>query len=61
MHSARRLELSKKDFNSSARLLQLRYIGEHAAMLAVLGEYIWRALEEARKRPPFIIDRINKD
>ena len=29
-------------------------------MLAVLGEYIWRALEEARNRPPFIIDRIEK-
>ncbi len=28
-------------------------------MLAVLGEYIWRALEEARKRPPFIIDVVN--
>ncbi len=29
-------------------------------MLAVLGEYIWRALEESRKRPPFIIDRVDK-
>ena len=30
-------------------------------MLAVLGEYIWRTLEESRKRPPFIIDRVNRD
>ena len=29
-------------------------------MLSVLGEYIWRALEEARKRPPFIIDEIKQ-
>lgn len=25
-------------------------------MLGILGEYIWRALDAARKRPPFIID-----
>lgn len=30
-------------------------------MLAVLGEYIWRTLEESRKRPPFIIDRVDRD
>ena len=29
-------------------------------MLSMLGEYIWRALEESRKRPPFIIDEIKK-
>ena len=28
-------------------------------MLSVLGEYIWRTLEESRERPPFIIDSIN--
>nr|MCR4757975.1 glycosyltransferase [Butyrivibrio sp.] len=30
-------------------------------MLSVLGEYIWRALEEARKRPPFIIDEVRRN
>ena len=30
-------------------------------MLAILGEYIWRTLEESRKRPPFIIDHIHRD
>jgi len=30
-------------------------------MLAVLGEYIWRALEESRNRPPFIIDTVSKN
>lgn len=28
--------------------------------LGVLGEYIWRTLDAARNRPPYIIDRINK-
>ena len=27
-------------------------------MLGILGEYVWRALDAARKRPPFIIDEI---
>ena len=25
-------------------------------MLGMLGEYIWRALDESRNRPPFIVD-----
>ena len=29
--------------------------------LGMLGEYIWRALDESRKRPPFIIDEIVKN
>lgn len=29
--------------------------------LGILGEYLWRALEEARKRPPFVIDTVKKD
>lgn len=28
--------------------------------LGILGEYIWRVLEESRKRPPFIIDEVRK-
>lgn len=27
-------------------------------MMGILGEYVWRALDAARKRPPFIIDEI---
>ena len=30
-------------------------------MLAVLGEYVWRTLEESRNRPPFIIDTVNRN
>ncbi len=30
-------------------------------MLGVLGEYVWRALDAARNRPPFIIDEVKKD
>lgn len=29
-------------------------------MLGILGEYVWRALDAARTRPPFIIDVVNK-
>jgi dolichol-phosphate mannosyltransferase len=29
-------------------------------MLAILGEYIWRTLEESRNRPPFIIDTVKR-
>lgn len=29
-------------------------------MLGVLGEYVWRALDAARTRPPFIIDVVKK-
>ena len=28
-------------------------------MLGMLGEYIWRALDASRNRPPFIVDEIN--
>ena len=30
-------------------------------MLGILGEYIWRTLEESRNRPVFLIDRIEKN
>lgn len=29
-------------------------------MLSILGEYVWRALDASRNRPPYIIDTINK-
>ncbi len=32
--------------------------GIQMAMLGVLGEYLWRTLDEVRNRPPFIIDAI---
>jgi dolichol-phosphate mannosyltransferase len=30
--------------------------GIQMTMLGVLGEYLWRALDETRRRPPFVID-----
>ncbi len=30
-------------------------------MIGIIGEYVWRALEESRNRPPFVIDTINKN
>jgi dolichol-phosphate mannosyltransferase len=32
--------------------------GIQMAMLGVLGEYLWRTLDEVRNRPPFVIDTI---
>ena len=29
-------------------------------MLGVLGEYIWRTLDAARTRPPYIVDEVNE-
>jgi len=31
------------------------------AMMGILGEYVWRALDAARKRPPFIIDEVKEN
>jgi glycosyltransferase involved in cell wall biosynthesis len=30
--------------------------GIQMTMLGILGEYLWRALDETRRRPPFVID-----
>ena len=30
------------------------------SMMGILGEYVWRALDAARNRPPFIIDEIKE-
>jgi len=35
--------------------------GVQMTMLGVLGEYLWRALDEARKRPAYVIERIFAD
>lgn len=29
--------------------------------LSILGEYLWRTLEAARKRPPFVVDKVIKN
>lgn len=29
-------------------------------MIGIIGEYVWRALEESRNRPPFVIDTVEK-
>lgn len=30
-------------------------------MVGIIGEYVWRALEESRNRPPFVIDTVVKN
>ena len=32
--------------------------GLQMTMLGVLGEYLWRTLDEVRKRPPYVIDKV---
>jgi polyisoprenyl-phosphate glycosyltransferase len=32
--------------------------GIQMLMLGILGEYVWRTLDETRRRPPFIVDEI---
>ncbi|MCC6568053.1 MAG: glycosyltransferase, partial [Anaerolineales bacterium] len=35
--------------------------GLQMAMLGVLGEYLWRTLDEVRRRPQFVIDEIYQE
>jgi dolichol-phosphate mannosyltransferase len=35
--------------------------GIQMTMLGVLGEYLWRTLDEVRRRPPFVIDQVYDD
>ena len=32
--------------------------GIQMTMLGVLGEYLWRALDEVRRRPPYVVDEV---
>jgi dolichol-phosphate mannosyltransferase len=32
--------------------------GIQMTMLGILGEYLWRTLDEIRRRPPFVIDEV---
>ena len=34
--------------------------GLNFVFLGIIGEYVWRALDASRNRPPFIIDEIRK-
>lgn len=39
-------------------ILLALFSGMQMAMLGVLGEYLWRALDETRRRPSFVIERV---
>ncbi len=41
---------------ASLMVVVLVLSGVQMLMLGVLGEYLWRALDEARSRPPFVIE-----
>ena len=40
-------------------MLLALFSGVQMTMLGVLGEYLWRALDETRRRPPYVIDEIS--
>jgi len=35
--------------------------GAQLIILGIIGEYLWRILDETRKRPPFIIDKFDRN
>ena len=41
---------------TSMMVLMLFGFGVIMVMLGLLGEYIWRALDASRNRPPFLVD-----
>jgi len=41
---------------SSMMVVMLFFFGMIMLMLGILGEYIWRALDASRNRPPFLVD-----
>ena len=46
----------------TSTILLVTFIGGiQMIMLGILGEYLWRTLDETRRRPPFIIDKIFRD
>lgn len=44
-------------FTTLAVFIALSF-GMQMTMLGILGEYLWRTLDETRKRPPYVIDEI---
>ena len=45
---------------ASLMVVMLVLSGAQMVMMGVLGEYMWRNLDETRKRPRFIIERVTK-
>ncbi len=43
---------------ASLMIVLLLVSGIQMLLLGILGEYLWRNLDETRKRPPFIIEEI---
>jgi dolichol-phosphate mannosyltransferase len=43
---------------ASLMIVLLVVSGTQLLMLGILGEYIWRNFDEARRRPVFIIDKM---
>ena len=43
---------------SSLMIVALLAAGAQLLILGVLGEYLWRNLDETRRRPRFVIDEV---
>lgn len=43
---------------ASLMIVQLVVSGVQLMMMGILGEYIWRNLEETRRRPRFVVDQV---
>lgn len=54
-----RMEIGVRGWVTTILLLTFTS-GVQMTMLGILGEYLWRTLDETRKRPHFIIDEIYK-
>ena len=37
------------------------FLGLIMIMLGIIGEYLWRILDESRKRPPYVVDKVIGD
>lgn len=46
---------------ASLMVVVLVVSGVQMLMMGVLGEYLWRALDETRRRPPYIIEDLSND
>jgi dolichol-phosphate mannosyltransferase len=46
-------------FSTLASLIAL-LSGLQMLMLGILGEYLWRTLDESRHRPAFVIDQVKR-
>ncbi len=45
-------------YRTYCRFVLLVVSGVQMIMIGILGEYLWRNLEQSRRRPNYVIDRV---